>query len=348
MSNKQSGLGSLFDSVFVRLALAGILVWGGLTAVAVYQTRYQQGVWDWQPELQSVNYPRVLAANDQPSPDYRQQQVLAWKQRVTNHPLPQLTARAWLIKDLNLDYEIASFHPDVPFPPASTTKLMTAWVAAKHYQWNQSLQVPRQQWIGSQMGLKPGETIEVSNLLYGLLLTSGNDAAEVLAYHYPGGRQAFVKRMNYWAKKWDLGSTYFQNPSGLDEPGHYSSARDLAVIAQKVLVHPLLKSIVATTEAEIFPQQTGERHYRLSNINDLLSQVPGAYGVKTGYTQEAGEVLISSVKQADKDLLVVVMGSQDRFDETKQLLAWAGLEIDSGQPAPPASASADSQTPASE
>jgi D-alanyl-D-alanine carboxypeptidase (penicillin-binding protein 5/6) len=204
--------------------------------------------------------------------------------------------------------------------PASTTKMMTALVAVESYGLDEIVEVPEATYSGSMMKLFPGEKISVENLLNGLLINSGNDAAEVLAAYYPGGRDQFMLRMNERALELGLKSTNFVNPSGLPDPNHVSSAWDLGQLAAVVMRNEDLKSIVKVREKTVYGTK-GEKHI-LRTTNQLLGTIPGLDGVKTGYTEEAGEVLVSSVTRKGHRVVIVLLKSNDRFGETKKIVDW--------------------------
>ncbi len=206
-------------------------------------------------------------------------------------------------------------------PPASTTKMMTALASEEKFQPADLLVVYPQALVGgSVMGLSAGEKLTFRSLLYGMLLNSGNDAAYTLALNYPGGFDAFVARMNEKAKEFGLLDTHFVNPVGFDNPAHYSSAYDLSQIAKIVAQDPQLSKIVATKETSV--EGMGEiKPHILKNLNQLLSE-DGVLGIKTGFTQEAGESLVGLVERKNHKVITVVLNSKDRFVETKNLMDW--------------------------
>jgi len=204
--------------------------------------------------------------------------------------------------------------------PASTTKMMTALLSIENYDLKDVVEVPQASFSGSLMKLVLGEKITVENLLYGLLINSGNDAADVLASIYPSGREAFVLRMNQRAKELGLKSTHFVNPSGLPNDDHFSSAWDLGHLAAYIMRDERIRSIVRIREKTVFGV-SGERHV-LKTTNQLLGAIPGLDGVKTGYTDEAGEVLVSSVIRNEHRVIIVLLKSNDRFGETTKVVNW--------------------------
>lgn len=207
--------------------------------------------------------------------------------------------------------------------PASLTKLMTALVALDYYHLDDVLPVNH---LGgfpdeSEMGLSVGDRVTVQHLLEGLLIPSGNDAAYTLADNFPGGLPAFVDKMNLKAKALHLENTNFENPSGVDSPNHFSTARDMSLLTAVATQNPVIFKIVATSKINI-QDVSGKKTYKLKNVNQLLEKVPGVDGVKTGFTTEAGQCLITSVSRSGHRVIIVVMGSRDRFGESAKMIEW--------------------------
>jgi serine-type D-Ala-D-Ala carboxypeptidase (penicillin-binding protein 5/6) len=153
------------------------------------------------------------------------------------------------------------------------------------------------------------------------LVQSANDAAEILAENYPGGRPAFIQAMNTKASALDLRHTHFVNPTGLDETGHYSSAADLVRLAE-VLVQDHELSRIVSTENAVLSVSDGGSSYVVSNVNQLLGKVPGVLGIKTGFTDGAGQALVTLVNRDNHPVLITVLGSQDRFTDSQTLIEW--------------------------
>lgn len=234
---------------------------------------------------------------------------------------PQISATSSLVWDLDSNTVLFAKDVDKKVPIASTTKIMTALVATKYFKPNQILTVyDLSESGGSSMGLKKGEQIMFRGLLYGLLLNSGNDAAYTIADNYPGGRAGFVAAMNQEASQMGLLSSKFDNPAGFDSPGHYSSASDLAKISILALEDPYLVRIFATRETSVSSVDKTYTH-QLTNLNKLLD-LPGVVGIKTGTTPQAKENLVGLVEVRDRKILTIVLGSDNRFKETEQLLKW--------------------------
>lgn len=239
-----------------------------------------------------------------------------------NIPIPGFSARAVLVKDLTTQTILYQKDTSVPFPIASTTKIMTALVASAYFKPNSVLTVGSSTNIsGSKVGLFKGEDLSFRSLLYGMLLNSGNDAAYALAENYPGGVLGFVSAMNKKGAELNLQHTHFDNPAGFDSPTHYSSAKDLSVITEEALKNQSLTRIFATKQTNIVSLDKKYTH-SLSNLNKLLSQVKGVLGVKTGFTEEAKENLVTYVDREGHQILTVVLGSDDRFGETTKLIEW--------------------------
>ncbi len=240
-----------------------------------------------------------------------------------NIPIPLFSARAILVKDLVTGTILYQKDANFSFPIASTTKIMTALVASEYFKPNSILRVKMGAGVsGSKVGLISGEDLSFRSLLYGMLLSSGNDAAYTLAENYPGGLLGFVLAMNEKSGKLNLQNTHFENPAGFDSPNHYSSAKDLSLITEEALKNAQLARIFATKETNIVSLDKKYTH-SLSNLNKLLSQVKGVLGVKTGYTADAKENLVTYVNRDGHQILTIVLGSDDRFGESTKLIEWA-------------------------
>jgi D-alanyl-D-alanine carboxypeptidase (penicillin-binding protein 5/6) len=234
---------------------------------------------------------------------------------------PSLSARSIVVLDANSMVTLYEKEPNLRLLPASTTKIMTALVTLEHYPLDWVLTVEEMKVDGNQIKLLPGERITVENLLYGALVGSGNDAAFVLAENFPGGTGAFVEAMNQKAKDLGLLDTYFTNPIGLDEAGHYSTAKDLAKLTVEAIKNSVFLRIVSTSAVAV-SDVTGEINHFLKNTNELIGKLEGVRGVKTGWTQNAGECLIALTERNGEKMVTVVLGSQDRFGETQKLIEW--------------------------
>lgn len=240
---------------------------------------------------------------------------------ISSTTFPVLSAQSVLATDLDSGEVLYEKDPDLPSLPASTTKIMTALVSLDYYPMDKIVKVDGLIIDGQKMGLVGGEEIAIDDLLYGLLVYSANDAAEVLAENYPGGRDFFITAMNLKAKELGLADTFYTNPSGLDDFNQRTTAYDLIRISNVAMQDPLFSKIVSTKEKTV-TSIDGKIKHKLVNINKLLGNVDGVLGVKTGWTENARENLVTYVKRGERDLMIALLGSQDRFGETKRLIDW--------------------------
>lgn len=183
------------------------------------------------------------------------------------------------------------------------------------------------------MGLLPGEELSVRDLLYGLLMVSAGDAAYTLALASAGSQQAFVRLMNAEARHLGMRDTVFTDPEGYDDPGEHSTALDLAGLARYLLQHqPLAAAIVATHDHLI---AASGRHpaFQLHNLNQLLGTYPGAFGVKTGTTPDAGQNLVAGAKRLGRRVVLVVLGSTDRYADAVAVLDYVFARLPAEQAA---------------
>ena len=198
---------------------------------------------------------------------------------------------------------------------ASTTKIMTALVVCERCNVLDRMRIPKEAVgiEGSSMYLREGEVLTIQELLYGLMLSSGNDAAVALAIYCGGTVEGFVELMNDKARLLGLRNTHFENPNGLDSPGHYSTARDLAVLAAYAMENPVFCKTVSAKTVTV-----GDRYLR--NHNKLLWMVEGADGVKTGFTRAAGRALVSSATRDGRRIIAVTLNDPNDWQEHQALL----------------------------
>ncbi len=236
---------------------------------------------------------------------------------------PILTAKAAMAFDLNSGTILYSKNFDHKLPIASLTKLMTALVVLNRADLNQSIVVTRadQTTVGSTVGLVVGEEIRIRDLLKALLIPSANDAALALANHVGGNLEVFAQEMNQHAAKLGLTSTRFTNPVGWDSDENYSTTMDLIKITQEVLKHKELADIVATKQT-LIGSVDGRFSHQLTTTNQLMLEDSEIIGVKTGFTSKALGNLIILDNHDNQKVLTVVLGSQNREDDTRKLLAW--------------------------
>jgi len=247
--------------------------------------------------------------------------VLAW---ADIPPPPALAAKAWLLYDVTSGQSLVSEKQDERFEPASLTKLMTAYLAfsalkQKTLTLEKAVPVSERAWkaAGSRMFIEPNKPVSVDELLRGMIVQSGNDACIALAEAIGGSEEVFAQMMNREAQRLSMKNTNFTNSSGLPDPKHYSTARDLGLLAAALI----------RDFPEYYPLYA-LREYRYNNItqpnrNRLLWLDPNADGMKTGYTENAGFCLIGSSKRGTRRLLSVVLGTSSdsaRVQESQKLL----------------------------
>jgi D-alanyl-D-alanine carboxypeptidase (penicillin-binding protein 5/6) len=235
---------------------------------------------------------------------------------------PPIEARAWALIDARTGEVLVSHAGQSHLPIASTTKLMTAYVVLHELPLDRIVRAaPYQAEYGeSLLGLRPGQRISVRDLLYGLILRSGNDAAYDLARAAAGSEARFVAQMNRYAAALGLADTHYANPIGLDQRGNYSSARDLATLTRHLLRIPAFARIAAARSAVL---RSVRPRRRITTINELLRMAPWVTGVKTGHTFGALYVLVGSGRRGGVELISVAIGAptdEDRFRDNFDLL----------------------------
>lgn len=203
--------------------------------------------------------------------------------------------------------------------PASITKIATALVALRYDDPSRLVTVHVDWWDlrdSTLMGVFRGERLTIEDLLYGLMLPSGNDAAVAIARAVAGSETSFVRLMN--RQVWDLGliDTHFANPHGLDEQGHFTSAYDMAMLARYAMRDPVFRRVVRAKTVEV----SGLSHYALRNINRFVWYYPDGDGVKNGYTDDAGLTVVATAERGGRRAYAVVMGSWDYAGDAARLL----------------------------
>jgi D-alanyl-D-alanine carboxypeptidase len=228
---------------------------------------------------------------------------------------PLLTATAFLAYDLESDRVLLAQNSQMPLPPASLTKLMTALLVLEQADLRAAVTVEPADLIGdATMGLQAGDTLTVTDLLWGLLVPSGNDAALALARHVGGSFDGFVALMNTRAQELGLEQTHFANPNGFDAEEHMSSAADLLRLTRELWDYPLFRTIVGTDTTTVMGRE-------LRNTNEWLTRFEGVTGVKTGTTDEAKECLIAAVERDGHTVFLVLLGSRERYLDAERLYA---------------------------
>lgn len=242
--------------------------------------------------------------------------------RENNELPPELSARSATVIDNATGITLYEKNPDIKHLPASTTKLMTALIALENCLPQSAIRAGYIEKEGAVMGLQEGDTLTLENLLYGLLVPSGNDAAYVLAYSCARSYDDFIEAMNKKSKELGMLSTHFENPAGFDSESQFSTARDLTKLARVAVANPIISKIV-TVKSVVINDVTGTKTYYLENVNKLLGAIPGVEGVKTGQTEGSLENLVVKITRDNHTLIAVVLGSQDRFGESTALIEWA-------------------------
>lgn len=254
--------------------------------------------------------------------------VVPLPQKDEDIPEPKVSARSAVVIDLHSGKILYEKKSDERVPIASLTKLMTGAIITEEETPNTLVQVSAyaSEIEGSTIALNAEETLTVKELIKGMMIVSGNDAAMALAEYNAGNEENFVKKMNQKAKKIGLKNTHFSNPVGFDEPENYSTAREIGLLSMFALQNPLIRE-TATISRETIESEEGIEHEYVTT-NKLLEEGSGIEGItieglKTGRTPEAGECLVTLAKfKKNKELLTVVLGSQDRFQDTKDLIHW--------------------------
>lgn len=231
------------------------------------------------------------------------------------------SARATIVIDAISGRALLEANADEPLPMASTTKVMTALLAIEKGCMTDPVTCSRNAFgvPGTSIYLSEGETLTLEQMLYGLMISSGNDAAVAIAEHIGGSVSEFCRMMTDRATALGCTDTVFLTPHGLPMQGHTTTARDLAKIARAAMQYPLFRQIVSTTRATI-PWEGRSYDRVLNNKNRLLRTYQGATGIKTGYTRAAGRCLVFGARRDGMELIGVVLNCADWFDEAERLL----------------------------
>lgn len=258
----------------------------------------------------AFQYPKVKAA-------YISEPPMPVSKNITP---PEITATGIFITDLKTGVTLYEKNANTRLKPASLTKIMTALVAMDYFDEDSVLLVKNgQNSSGNTINLKKGDKLVAEDLLYGLLVPSGNDAAVTLAENYPGGYKAFIERMNSKVIEMGLQNSHFANVSGVESQNHYTTAYDITMMAIRALGRSQFSSIVSTQKITL--KSLKGNIYPLETTNILLGK-PGIYGVKTGWTPEAGECLVILAEKEDHSVIISVLNSKDRFGEAEILFDW--------------------------
>lgn len=244
---------------------------------------------------------------------------------------PDTNSRACVVIDRNTNTILYGKNEKQKRKMASTTKIMTATVIIENFNLNDTIEVSKKAagTGGSRLGLKFGDKITINDLLYGLMLRSGNDAAVALAEYAGGSIEGFAELMNKKASELGLTNTHFETPHGLDSDEHYTTAYELAILSNYALNNPTFAQIVGTKNYTItingYPKQ-------LNNTNELLGNLNGVYGVKTGFTNGANRCLVTACKRNDMDIICVVLGADTKKFRTLDSIKLINYVFDNFEP----------------
>ena len=289
------------------------------------------------PLAQAAPTPAAAPAATTPAPSAVAAPLTPMQSMLATVPPPKLDARAWLVVDLTSGQILAEHDAHAQEAPASLTKLMTAYLTFKALKegtikLNQMVTESKEAWQtgGSRMFIDPRVPVSVNDLLLGMIVQSGNDAAMTLAQTVGGSVSAFVAMMNRQAQQWGLKGTHFMDPTGLPDPGHHTTAYDLSIIATHII-----RDFPADYARYFKVKEFTYNHITQPNRVSLLFTDPSVDGMKTGYTSEAGYCMITSALRqfpnGPRRLLTVVMGTpteRARGDESQVLLNWAYQNFD--------------------
>lgn len=252
--------------------------------------------------------------------------LIIWSATTVFAAVPEINARAVILMDAKTGQVLYEKKMRLQSAPASTTKVMTAILAVESGRLQETVRVSARAAAtrGSSMHLYAGQTLTLQELVTGLMLRSGNDAAVAIAEHLAGSEENFVAMMNRKALLLGAVDTHFQNPHGLSAAGHFSTAYDLALLARYALANPIFSAIVSTKETSIDwrDPKGNEQDRNLRNTNKLLWMFEDADGVKTGTTTEAGPCLISSATRANHKLVAVILNDHSRWYHSMELLRY--------------------------
>ena len=230
--------------------------------------------------------------------------------------LPKTNSRRYIVYDRISKSMIIGKNEDIKSAMASTTKIMTTIVILEKADLNEKVTVSAKAGGtgGSRLGLKRGDKASVRDLLYGLMLRSGNDAAVALAEHVGGSVKGFAELMNEKAIELGLTNTHFVTPHGLDDANHYTTALELAKLTDYAMNNETFSKIVGTKSITIY---INNQPRQINNTNELLGVLNGVVGVKTGFTNNAGRCLVTETKRNNMDIITIVLGADTKKDRTK-------------------------------
>jgi|GEM_PF-594847 len=320
---------SLGQWFFTTMALAGaLLLTGYVLILPKLRTNAHIRVRQIAGLTPKEKYDQSLKAGYDPERGW----VLGEKINVQDQPIIQ--GAAGLVVEIGSGRVLFEKDSGTRRPLASITKVMTAVVALEHGDLKQEIKVSNKSAsIGENtMGISEGETYTLEELMYGLLLNSGNDAAYAIAEGLGENVETFVEWMNIKAKELELNDSMFFDPSGLDDRS-YTTPRDLVKLSKYAMKNPNFREFVKTVDKEL-PESSNHKYLVLQNQTNLLNSYPGVGGIKTGYTEEAGLCLVTYAYLQDREVIGVVMKSTDRRGDMILMLdhsfASLGIKVDHG------------------
>lgn len=247
--------------------------------------------------------------------------LMLWMPYSAGKAMPEVSSHSACIIDIDTGRILAAKNENEKSEPASITKIMTALIALENADIKKVVTIPGAAAgvEGSSIYIKAGEKYSLEDLLYGLMLRSGNDAATAIAIDVAGSVDAFVEKMNQKAQELGCTGTHFNNPHGLPDEKHYTTAHDMALITAAALRNDTFVKIVSTKNYTAEPDGAGETR-SWQNKNKLLWQYEGAIGVKTGYTKSAGKTYVGAAERNGIRIAVVVLGAKDMWGDAATLL----------------------------
>lgn len=235
--------------------------------------------------------------------------------------MPSVSAQSAIIINAATGTVIGEHNARARLPMASTTKIMTALILAEQPDLEKTVVTTREMVMveGSSMGLKVGDTVSYRALLYGMMLASGNDAANTTAIALAGSIEEFAKMMNAKAREIGMKDTNFVTPSGLDDKDHFTTAYDLAILTAYAFKNPEFRAAAKSVSAEVYFGNPPYKRY-LRNHNRLLSTYDGCIGVKTGFTKKSGRCLVSAASRDNKEVIAVTLNAPDDWNDHRDML----------------------------
>ena len=252
----------------------------------------------------------------------------AFPERAEAASLSGISAQGFVVMDAATDTVLYEHNAQKIMSMASTTKIMTGLLALERLNPDEIVTIREEMVMveGTSMGLLPGDALSVRGILTGLLLASGNDAANTLAIHMAGSLPDFALLMNQKAREIGMKNTSFVTPSGLDHDNHYTTACDMALLASYAMKNPTFEDIVSSKKEKVVFQNPSKT-VTYANHNRLLSTVDGAVGVKTGFTQKSGRCLVSAARRNGALLVAVTLKASSDWDDHKKLYEYGFTQV---------------------